>query len=134
VGAWIHFTITTDSSGTRIYINGKEEASNSNFINNTVVAGTDLAIGVAVNTYGQAPYTDNNVGYFIGSWTIFVFYNRALSAAEILQLYGEDKSAPGTTITTGPTEASCVTITGVAFGWSGSDNKWRGTHLFLQAG
>ena len=88
VNSWIHYAITTDSSGTKIYINGEEKASNSIFINNTVVTGTDLSIGVSVNTYGDAPYTDGNVGYFIGSMDDVLIYNRALTASEIGQLAG----------------------------------------------
>jgi hypothetical protein len=97
VGAWVHYAITTDSSGTKIYINGVEKASNSNFINNTIVAGTDLSIGVAVNTQGYAPYTDVNVGYFVGSMDDVRIYNRAFSATEIQELYTEN--APDLVVT-----------------------------------
>jgi hypothetical protein len=86
VETWTHFAITTDISGTRIYVNGREEAANTNFIDNTVVAGTDLVLGVAVDTYGYAPYTDDNVGYFVGSLDDVLIYNRALTASEIKRL------------------------------------------------
>ncbi len=86
VGAWIHYAVTTDVGGTKMYINGVEVASNSNFINNTETAGTDLAIGVAVDTQGNAPYTDVNVGYFVGSMDDVLIYNRALDSSEVEQL------------------------------------------------
>jgi hypothetical protein len=86
VGEWFHYAITTESSGTRIYINGVEMESNSTFINNTLVDGTDLAIGVSVSKYGYAPYTDRNVGYFIGSMDDVLIYDRALSPTEIERL------------------------------------------------
>jgi len=89
VGRWYHYAITTDSTGTRIYIDGSEEMSNSNFINNTVVAGTDLSIGVAVSIFGNAPYTDCNVGYYRGSLDDVLIYSRALTQSEIKQLVPE---------------------------------------------
>ena len=64
IGTWYNFLITTSSSGTDIYLDGELKAFNSNFIDNTYVSGTDLAIGVAVNSYGAAPYKDGNIGYF----------------------------------------------------------------------
>jgi hypothetical protein len=34
VGEWIHFATTTDSNGSKIYVNGVEVASNNYFVNN----------------------------------------------------------------------------------------------------
>ncbi len=88
-GAWINFVTTTDSSGSKIYINGEEKASNNYFINNTYVTGKDLAIGVNVSGNGVAPFTDSNVGYFKGIVDDIRVYNRALTEAEIQLLYHE---------------------------------------------
>jgi hypothetical protein len=82
-GVWHNFAITTDSSGTDMYIDGVFVASNTNFISNTTVAGTDLAIGVDVSPSGIAPYTDSNVGYFEGAINDVCIYNTALTAQEI---------------------------------------------------
>ncbi len=46
VGEWFHFAVTTDSNGTKLYVNGLLKASNTTFVTNTIVAGRDLAIGV----------------------------------------------------------------------------------------
>jgi len=93
VGAWDYFAITTDSTGTKLYLNGDLKASNTNYVQNTIVTGKDLAIGVAVNTGGYAPYVDYNVGYFRGVIDEVGIWNRALSQAEIQQLMRTDLSA-----------------------------------------
>jgi len=89
IGEWINFVTTTDSSGSRIYINGSEMASNNLFINNTFVIGKDLAIGVNVSGDGIAPYTGANVGYFVGDLDEIRIYNRKLTPEEIDSLYNE---------------------------------------------
>lgn len=82
-GAWHNFAITTDSSGTDMYVDGALVASNTNFISNTTVAGTDLAIGVDVNPGGIAPYTDFNVNYFDGKIDDVCIYDTALTSSQI---------------------------------------------------
>ena len=95
IGAWYHLTVTTDVNGTKMYVNGEEKASNTNFISNTYVNGTDLAIGVIVNASGIAPYTDPNVGYFNGKIDDIRIYDRAFTPSEIQFLYAiEDATAP----------------------------------------
>lgn len=86
VNNWYHFAITTDTSGTKMYVNGTQVGFNSNYITNTNVTGKDLSIGVATSPLGFAPYTDGNVGYFNGSIDDVRIYNRALSATEITEL------------------------------------------------
>ncbi|MBN2559331.1 MAG: LamG domain-containing protein [Phycisphaerae bacterium] len=86
-GSWFHFVITTDPTGTRIYLDSELKASNSIYVNNTYVNGRHLAIGVAVNPTGYAPYKDYNVGYFKGTIDEVRIYDRALSLAEIQELY-----------------------------------------------
>ena len=91
-GAWYHFVAASDPNGTRIYINGVEEATNSNYVANTIVQNKDLSIGVCVGPYGTAPYVDANVGYFNGIIDDVRIYNRALSDAEIQTLSYEGAS------------------------------------------
>lgn len=93
IAMWFHYVITTDSNGTKIFVNGEEKESNSNFIDGTSVIGASLALGVAVNELGQAPYTDGNVGYFIGSMDDVRIYNRALSEDEIQELFNESEDS-----------------------------------------
>ena len=87
VGSWHHFAITTSSTGTRMYVDGVEVASNSLFIGNTRVASSDFSVGVAIGTAGSAPYTDANVSYFRGEIDEVRIYSRALSATEIQALF-----------------------------------------------
>ncbi len=89
IGEWINFVATTDSNGSKIYINGEEKSSNNFFINNTIVTGKDLSIGVNVSGNGIAPFKDNNIGYFNGKIDEVRIYNRALTAEEIGSLYNE---------------------------------------------
>ena len=89
IGEWINFTATTNSNGSKIFINGEEMASNSFFINNTFVTGKDLSFGVNVSGYGIAPAIDNNTGYFIGIIDDIRIYDRALTNDEIMILYHE---------------------------------------------
>jgi len=90
VGTWVHFAVTTDPAGTKLYINGVKKAENTTFVSNTYVSGKDLAIGVDVSASGRAPYTDSNVGYFVGSIDDIRIYNRALDEREIQLLYHEN--------------------------------------------
>ena len=90
VGDWYHFVVATDENGTRIYINGEEKASNSHFVINTNVLNKDLSIGVDVSPSGIAPYVDGNVRYHDGMIDDVRIYNRALSEAEIWDLYQID--------------------------------------------
>lgn len=87
VGAWIHFALTTELSGTKMYLNGSLVASNATYINNTFVSGKDLSVGVATSLGGGAPYTDSNIGYFAGSLDDIRIYDTALSAQDIGQIF-----------------------------------------------
>ena len=84
IGEWYHWAVTTDITGTRMYINGEEKARNSNYISNTIVANTDIAFGISVTpTSGIAPFFDSNGQYFKGKIDDIRIYNRALSEDEI---------------------------------------------------
>ena len=87
IGEWLHFVVTTDVSGTKIYINGEEKAANNIFVDNTIIANTDLSFGVCVSSTGQAPYADGNIGYFKGIIDSIRIYDRMLSESEIQYLY-----------------------------------------------
>ncbi|MCK9336140.1 MAG: LamG domain-containing protein, partial [Candidatus Cloacimonetes bacterium] len=87
VGQWQHLAISTSSEGTKLYLNGTLMASNSNYIQDTHVSGKELAVGVAVNQSGTAPYSTYEMGYYQGDLDELRIYNRALSEAEILHLY-----------------------------------------------
>jgi hypothetical protein len=86
---WVSFIATTDSTGCKIYIDGKKESSNALFINDTEVTDKDLSIGVGVGGDGLAPFTDGNVGYFSGVIDEVRIYDRSLSAEEVRSLYDE---------------------------------------------
>jgi len=88
---WYHCVITTDSNGTRIYINGVEEVSNTTFVSNTYVDARELGIGVVSSPNGIVPYADGNTKYFYGSIDDIRIYNRALNESEIQVLYHEDE-------------------------------------------
>lgn len=83
VRRWHNWLMTTDATGTTIYIDGVEYASNGTFVSNTSVSGKDFAIGVAVSSAGVAPFVDVNTGYFKGSIDDVVIYDRSLDASEI---------------------------------------------------
>jgi hypothetical protein len=83
IGTWIHFAMSTEAGGTKMYLDGELVASNSTYIINTNVAGKALAIGVDVSPSGTAPHTDVNIGYFAGAIDDVRIYNTALSADDI---------------------------------------------------
>jgi hypothetical protein len=87
ISDWYHWVVTTDSSGTKMYVNGILVASNTTFVNNTYVNERDLGIGVISSPSGYVPYTDYNVGYFNGILDEIRIYNRALSSDEVNALY-----------------------------------------------
>lgn len=91
LGAWYHLAITTSAAGTRFFVNAQNVASSPQFISNTaVLPGRHLMIGVDVSSQGWGPYTDSNVGYFDGAIDELRIYNRALSQAEIAELYSPE--------------------------------------------
>jgi hypothetical protein len=89
VNRWVNFVVETDSSGTRMYVDGAEVASNSTYVNNTNVVTKDLIFGVIVAPGGNGPYTDGNGNWLNGCLDDIRIYNRALSADEVSALYHE---------------------------------------------
>ena len=72
---WSHCTVTGDSSGLKAYVNGVLTASNASAFAPTAPAGGNLIIG-AISASSET---------FNGTIATAQLYNRALSAAEILQ-------------------------------------------------
>ncbi|MCH9647849.1 MAG: LamG domain-containing protein [Deltaproteobacteria bacterium] len=86
VEQWHHWLMTTDATGTRMLIDGVEYVHTNNFVTNTNVTGTDLALGVAVSPAGVAPFTDVNTGYFEGRLDDVAIYDRSLESSEIQEV------------------------------------------------
>ncbi|MEI7726806.1 MAG: LamG-like jellyroll fold domain-containing protein, partial [Bacteroidota bacterium] len=113
VGQWVNWVITNDVTGCKMFINGVQIGSNSNYVDDTYVTGKDLAIGVCVSTNGMAPYTDWNLGWFDGKIDDVRIYDRALSLQEILSLY----SATDSTFNYVPSDGDtvyCVVNSGIS--------------------
>ena len=94
IGAWMHFAMTTSIEGTKMYLNGDLVDSNSTYINNTIVSGKALAIGVDTSPNGSAPYTDVNVKYYSGIMDDVQIYNTALDAQQIKDLLAVPEPSP----------------------------------------
>ena len=90
---WHHWAVTTNLSGTRIFVDGVQLAKDSNHVTNTAVAGRDLAIGTIVDNSGFAPFTDANSGYFDGKLDEILIYDRALGYADLQILVEEGTGA-----------------------------------------
>jgi hypothetical protein len=88
--SWKHWVIVVSGQTLKTYLNGVEVA-NSVFTGTTNVASTNFGIGTCVNQQGSAPFADAiaNVGYFKGKLDDIRVYGRALTAAEIGELYRE---------------------------------------------
>lgn len=77
-GRWYHVLATWDSSGAKMYVNGVLENSNSNAYTAATTTGR-LVIGAR---FDQSAYDSLD-----GVLDNVIIYNRALTAAEVLQLY-----------------------------------------------
>lgn len=87
VSQWQHFVITTDATGTHLYLNGAQVISNSVYITNTNTWNKKFTIGLEISPDGNSPYTDGNCGYFYGAIDDLLIYDRALSNTEIRDIY-----------------------------------------------
>ena len=92
VSSWNHVTYSRSGASTRIYINGV-------FLNE--LAQTPVALNVGSLWIGQHNGADQQGIYgLVGSFDDFRIYSRALSAAEVQQLYtAESNNAPVVTLT-----------------------------------
>jgi len=89
-GKWIHLVGMTGPNGTKIYVNGKQVASNNTFFKNTFTAGKILFIGATGNSDGTAWAGDG----FVGAIDEVKIYNRELSDSEVLYLATKDNYNP----------------------------------------
>jgi large repetitive protein len=78
VGVWYHAMCVFDGSTMRLYVNGVLQADAVSYPSGLAVGTSPMKIGVF--------YTDNNLPLDGGIDDVRV-YNRALSAAEVTQLY-----------------------------------------------
>ena len=81
VNQWIHIIATSNSSGSKIYINGAYAAAT-----NEASADEDFGINYRIGTR----YTTSN--QFSGKMGPIYFYNKALNAAEVLQNFNAQQS------------------------------------------
>jgi hypothetical protein len=99
-GAWHHWVAVTSSLGTQFYVDGELVSTDPAFINNTVVAGKDFCIGAYTNTNGVgALITDPNNTPWNGLLDDIGIWNRALTPAEVQELYTGQPVTPPVTCT-----------------------------------
>lgn len=84
-GAWHHVVVTADDTQTKIYLDGASKTM-------SVGGGTDSGDCLQQNTWttvriGGQRYFGSDLNFFNGSIDDVRFYNRALTAAEVKQLY-----------------------------------------------
>ncbi|ABQ25318.1 LamG-like jellyroll fold domain-containing protein [Geotalea uraniireducens] len=86
-GVWYNVTITYDGSShtTRFFINGTEKSATA--VTGTLTANS-LPLIIGADNVNGLPYP------FTGKLDSIRFYNRALSAAEVLAIYNDDKQLP----------------------------------------
>ncbi len=81
INIWIHMVVTSDGNGSKIYINGIEKTATSSS-SATETFGVNYRIGTRYTT--SSPWT--------GKMGPMYFYNKKLSAAEVLQNFNAQKS------------------------------------------
>jgi hypothetical protein len=89
-GQWHHWVVTTSAQVSRMYLDGEDVGQWDFFVNNTNTYATDFGIGAGPSPDGDVPYTDSNVTSFVGDIDEVRIYDRALSAADVAELYGFD--------------------------------------------
>jgi hypothetical protein len=96
-GSWVNISATYDKSFNKIYINGSLDgttAYSSASIQLSGSNGTNGGIGTIFSVYGNLS-TPARYGAFNGNVSLVQIYNRALSAAEVLQNYNAQKGRFG---------------------------------------
>ena len=81
INKWVHMTVTSDSTGSKIYINGAYAAAT-----NELSADEDFGINFRIGTR----YTTSS--QWTGKMGSIYFYDKALSATEALQNYNAQKT------------------------------------------
>jgi acyl-CoA thioesterase-1 len=94
---WTLITITYDGTTTRLYRNGVEVASNSDFPAYTTT-NNDIMVG-----------SSNGANYWTGKMRSILMYDRALSQSEIQQNYNYYANVPVTTSTTTTSNGTTTT-------------------------
>lgn len=89
-GNWSFLVFTTGPTGSKLYINGVEEASNSTYYNNTKPAGKKICIGASLQSDGIT-WEGNG---FVGTLDDVSLYDAELTPAEILAMYEEGNWVP----------------------------------------
>ena len=84
--AWHHLAFTTNSGGSRLYIDGQLAISNAVTVS-TYVSGKDGFVGAMPAGSGVGTYVDPNYPYWKGSIDEVAVYNAALDANKILEHY-----------------------------------------------
>jgi hypothetical protein len=84
--AWYHLAFTTDSSGSKLYINGQLVVSNDVVIS-TYVLGKDGFIGAITDGSGVGPFVHPSYPIFSGLIDEVAIHNRALTSSEIQLQY-----------------------------------------------
>ena len=90
---WYHLAFTTDSSGSKLYINGQSVRTNPTVIY-TFVTCKEGYIGAMPAYYGEDTYYDSSLPFFDGILDDVRIYSRALTEDQIQQLYWEQGSEP----------------------------------------
>lgn len=81
INKWVHMTVTSDSTGSKIYINGVEKTATG-----TASADEDFGINFRIGTR----YTTSSE--WTGKMGSIYLYNKALSASEALQNFNAQKN------------------------------------------
>ncbi|MBI2530351.1 MAG: hypothetical protein HYW05_04375 [Candidatus Diapherotrites archaeon] len=84
--AWYYLVLTTDVSGSRLYINGRLVDYNA-VTPSTYVSGKDGFVGAMPSGSGTGTYVDPNYPYWKGNIDEVAVYNAALDANKILEHY-----------------------------------------------
>jgi hypothetical protein len=108
VNTWYHVAVTSDGSRWRLYINGVEDAAVPFSGGNTGGWFSSVDNGANAYSIGTTRITSKNSLGFKGSIDDLQVYNRALSAAEIEQIY--DGYTPPPADTTPPEEVKSLSF------------------------
>ena len=92
-GKWQHWAVTASMTGTKLYFNGAQIISNTNFVNTIDIQNKLFFIGAALLSDGTTLYSDRNIGAWYGSLDDTLVYKNELSAAEIFEIYSNQPPA-----------------------------------------
>ena len=86
-GKWIHVVITSDVSGSKLYIDG-DEINDARLISSSSLAET-------LGQYFRIGNRYTSEGKWVGYWSIIRFYFRVITADEVLAHYNSEKTRFG---------------------------------------